>query len=216
MSDPTSIGEVFCRALRETIVNAKPKRLIETGTYTGLGSTQCLLAAMRENNNGARLVTVEANPGIYAVAIKNLKKDIDLGVVSVIHGHSLPASRIKSVEQMVSEMEDNGYEPDEAQREANHCRKCGHFPGSPFDRMKVALSMLEGGVDFALLDGNGYGGTDEFLYLLDIAKPPFIVALDDTKAIKHSQTVDIICKDSRFEVLSHGDDRWGHLIAEYR
>ena len=129
----------------------------------------------------------------------------------------MPKDRIKSVFDMTIEIrERDGCTLEAAKLSAEHMQRCGYFENYPFDMLGEAVKAWEGKPDFVMLDGNGYGGADEFDYLLGIAKPPFLIALDDTQAIKHDRTVKKIKASERFEILKEGSDRWGHLIAMYR
>jgi hypothetical protein len=70
--------------------------------------------------------------------------------------------------------------------------------------------------DFVMLDSAGHLGWIEFQYLMLFLKLPCVLALDDTKHLKHYRTLAFIEKDSRFKVVARGSERFGWVVAEFQ
>src|SRR5450432_4686957 len=65
----------FSRAVRDLFGKIRPRRIIETGTYFGTGTTTIIATALRELNiDDAQFISIEINPKHMQRAQTNLAK----------------------------------------------------------------------------------------------------------------------------------------------
>jgi hypothetical protein len=214
--DMTCIGEEFQKALFDIIVERKPDHIVETGTYFGNGSTRCMIDALKKTGKG-RIITIEANPTIHLQAIKNLSDAIKDGICISLLGNALHANRYKTRVDIADELVVFSKKThSEIHDKASLFFKAGFFPKMESNMLWKAITMCNGHADLIMLDANGFGGTDEYDYVMEINPTPFILAIDDINEIKHFKTMKKIALNSRAKILKQGNERWGYAIIAMR
>ena len=63
----------FSRAIRTLFARTRPRKIVETGTYLGLGSTLTIAQALHDNALPFnQFYSIEVNPKFYGQAVDNL------------------------------------------------------------------------------------------------------------------------------------------------
>src|SRR5207247_9108928 len=79
----------------------KPRKIIETGTYRGTGTTRIIASALRELNlKDAIFHSIEVNPTHLASAKENLARTGLDSYVRLHHGLSVPRSLLPSIQDI--------------------------------------------------------------------------------------------------------------------
>lgn len=207
----------FASAIRAAILEHKPRRIVETGTFYGDGSTRIIVNALSEAGvHDYEFYTIEVDPVRAEGARKNLAdtRVVVLNGLSVRHDMLLGPEAIGSE---CAEAEEQGMTvdyPEHERRERYHDET--DFKDRPEELLAKALARFDGKPDFVLLDSAGHLGLIEFKYLLERLSGGCVIALDDIKHVKHYKSSRLIKADPRFTVLREDmDDRFGFLIARF-
>lgn len=211
-----SIGDKFNTKITEFVKEKSFKKLIETGTCFGTGSTRAILDGLTGEFD---FYSIEADPERYEIAKKNLK-----GVkgIHLINGLSVAKSQIPvSLSEDFPEFVVIDHQP--KNRLQLYIQEVNHNVSD--HALDAALKAFDYMPDFVLLDSAGYMGFIEFKYLLERVKAPFYLALDDTDHIKHYESMMYIrANPDRFEIIwevrgqtvtaieSHNIDKFGSAI----
>ena len=209
----------FARCVRQLFAQVRPRRIIETGTYHGTGSTAIIASALRDAGiDDAVFFSIEVNPHNYRKALANLTRQ-NLSV-SVFNGLSVPRRLLPTVQQIeqhyVREVEADGIfvDHEEAQR-AMLYHKETDYPDAPDDLLGRCLKEFDYRPDFVLLDSGGHMGHVEFRYVLPLIKAPCHIALDDIYHVKHHRSFQELGDDPRFELLTVSEEKFGFCIAKF-
>jgi hypothetical protein len=209
----------FARCVSHLFAQTRPKRIIETGTYHGTGTTAIIASALRDAAiDDAIFFSIEVNPHNFRKALANLAKQ-NL-VVSVLNGLSVPRRLLPSIEEIeqhyVREVETDGIfvDHDEAQR-AMLYHKETDYPDAPDDLLGRCLKEFDHRPDFLLLDSGGHMGYVEFRYVLPLIHGPCYIALDDIYHVKHHRNFRELQQDSRFELVAVSEEKFGFCIAKF-
>jgi hypothetical protein len=208
----------FAAALRAVVMERKPAKIIECGTYHGTGTTAVICRALRAAMWPADFYSIEASPANVEIARKNLA---DAGRhCNVTPGLSVPRSMLPSEEFIAAWLK---AKPEGVKRDypecgvteaADHYRKEIGDPNVPDDALGRIMANLRG-CDLAVLDSGGGMGLVEFVYLISLLDHPCVIALDDTRHVKHWLSRQWMRKDARFEVIAEGTERHGWVVAEF-
>ena len=209
----------FARCVHETFARIRPRRVIETGTYLGSGTTLVIARALRELGlDDATFYSIEVNPAHVRRAIDNLAKHGF--VVDIMNGLSVPRAMLPSVAQIedayVRHVAADGLVVDheEADRAKLYHRETD-FPNLPDDLLGKALAAFDYRPDFVLLDSGGHLGHVEFRYVIDKLRGPCVIALDDVHHVKHYQSFRDIRADERFDVMFASEEKFGFCVARF-
>jgi len=208
----------FADALRQVIKEYDPRRLLETGTFDGLGSTAIISESI---NPLARLITIECDFSLYAKAVANTRK---FGhKVDCRNGLSIPSSMLPTKDEIVKMLSEC---PDNLNKDYPEVQNLDDYAIYYLDEMKrdfkeddlikqIVSKVFGGKLDFAILDSAGHLGWLEFACLLNFLESPCIIALDDVNHIKHYKSMEAIRSSKVFTILNEGDERYGWAIARY-
>lgn len=206
-------------ALRDDIValveDLKPKHILETGTYFGLGTTMAIIDGLvKAGAEDFLFFTIEANPEFYHKAKANLESLIPKGwlntLVHLQHGLSIPRRYLPEVIPDVPEHIFTDYEDPEEYRQ--------EISGATDEAlMKTAIQSFDHRPDFVVLDSAGHLGTIEFDFLMRLVRKDhsFILVLDDTLHRKHYLSLEKVKADPRFEILKESREKFGYAIAKF-
>lgn len=214
-------GSQFETRLRELILTARPRSVIETGTYLGKGTTRIIAAAMRDAGlNDTAFFTIECNPDHHRQARVNLTQAGLLPLVSTLLGLSVPRSLLPSLDKIHQDTVENpegaGIFVDHKEHErATLYHRETDFPGIPEDLLGACLRETGYRPDMVLLDSGGHMGNVEFNYLIARLQGECIVVLDDIRHIKHHASFKQLQADRRFTVLTASDEKFGFCIARF-
>ncbi|MBF0564622.1 MAG: hypothetical protein HQK89_05210 [Nitrospirae bacterium] len=105
--DLTAVGGVsaFARSIGSLFEEIRPKRLIETGTYLGMGTTAIIASALKELVRAGHVAdpifySIEVNPQNYERARENLKASGLIDYVKPLLGLSVPRDILPSIEEI--------------------------------------------------------------------------------------------------------------------
>jgi hypothetical protein len=208
----------FSQHVHAIIAQRRPTKIIETGTFEGTGTTAVIASAIAQAKiPNAELFSIEVNPLHISRAAENVRK---AGLnVRLMFGLSIPKSMVVSREQIqeryVQNVTDGVFVDWYDAERADQYFKETDFAGVPDDMLGKLLTYFQDRPDFLLLDSAGHLGHVEFQYAVSRVKSLCVLALDDTRHVKHFQSVLDIKKDSRFKVLVESDEKFGFCIAEF-
>jgi glycosyltransferase involved in cell wall biosynthesis/tetratricopeptide (TPR) repeat protein len=212
---------VFARTIREFFVRMRPKKILETGTFMGTGTTAVIAAALRDFAlDDSVFYSIEVNPGLHGLAGRNLEKEGLLAYVTLLNGLSIPRGLLPTREEIekrtVQEPETISLYVDHAENERveNYFRETD-FPGVADDLLGKVLGVFDSAPDFVLLDSGGHMGNIEFNYVVGRLKGPCYVMLDDIRHVKHHRSFEQLSSDPRFEVVTAVDEKAGFCLAKF-
>jgi len=205
----TSIQDI----LIDLFSKIRPKRIIETGTYLGLGSTQMISIALEENNiTDVEFYSIEVNPEYYEQAKKNVRKNVIL-----INGLSVPFNHLPNkniIKQETINIKEDFFIDHAIGQRVNLYYKETNFPDAKDDYLGKLIRIKQ--PDFVLLDSAGHIGTREFQYLISLLKKSCYIALDDINHIKHYANFEMAKRDNRFKIIYETKEKFGFGILQYR
>ena len=209
----------FSQAIRALFARSRPRKIVETGTYLGLGSTLTICEALYGNGLPIdQFYTIEVNPAFYMQACDNLAAR---GFKPrLLRGLSVPRALLPTQADIQRETLDAVADPTvfidhDPARRVFHYHKETHFPDALDDLLGYVLRSFEGAPDFLMLDSAGHMGFIEFQYALTLLKSPCYLALDDVYHIKHCRSLKLIQSDSRFKLLELSKEKFGYCVAQF-
>ena len=217
----TGIGadSAFGAEIRNLFATIRPRKIIETGTYHGTGTTTIIAEALKALDiHDAIFYTIEVNPQNYARAQKYFAAN-NMNV-QALNGLSVPRSMLPDKDQIarrtITEVDYDGIfvdhrENDRVQLYYNET----DFPQVEDDLLYKCLERFDFRPDFVLLDSAGHMGSIEFDYLIDHLLGECYIALDDIHHIKHHHSFLRIESDPRFEILTTSKEKFGFCIARF-
>ncbi|HUI10191.1 MAG TPA: glycosyltransferase [Bacteroidota bacterium] len=211
----------FARAVRSVFSGHRPSKLVETGTFIGKGTTTVIASALRDLGIAdARFYSIEVNPGLHAIARKNLEASGLSPFVQLLNGLSVPRRLLPGRDDIEDRTVRNvGVEPvyvdhDPSDRVERYFAETD-FPDVPDDLLGRVMSIFGGKPDFVLLDSGGHMGFIEFTYLLSLIRGECFIALDDIFHVKHQRSFRQMSSDSRFEIITSVREKAGFCIARF-
>jgi hypothetical protein len=209
----------FARCLGDLFAKFRPRRVVETGTYLGTGTTMIIARALQQwGPEDASFYSIEVNPVHAQKAEANLAR---AGLsVNILNGLSVPRALLPSLERIeqlfVKSVIANGIVVDheEADRARLYHRETD-FPELPDDLLGKVLTEFNYRPDLVLLDSGGHLGHIEFRYVIDQVRSPCLIALDDIHHVKHFRSFQDLRVDDRFELLVASEEKFGFCIARF-
>ncbi len=215
-----SADSEFSRALTSLIATHQVRRVIETGTYFGTGTTRTIARALEAGGPGGVCYSIEVNPRHHFIALQHLRRDGHLGVVRPLLGLSVPRAMLPTPAAIAKATIDDVagsnviVDHDEHDRVARYLAETAN-PGVPDDLLAYALQCVDYAPDLVLLDSGGHMGFVEFQYLLKRLTAPTLIALDDIRHVKHEKSWAFIRRDPRFTVLVESGEKFGFGIVRF-
>jgi hypothetical protein len=211
----SSTGE-FASELTKLIADNGITKVIETGTYLGQGTTKAVLDGMALHKKPFHFISIEVNPSFADQARKNTGKVLGF---DIWNGLSIP----KGIDNVLStDVTDESYYPNyivvdhQPKNRAELYRKEVDYK-VPDELLKKAVDFMDGKPELVILDSAGHLGWAEFFHLLALVNHPFILALDDTRHVKHFQSMETIRKQPEiFEILFETSDKFGSAIIHVK
>lgn len=172
------------------------KFILDIGTWNGLGSTKCILDAVKKSNIIKYVWSLECNK------IKHEEAKINLGLIpptfKLIHGSLI---NYKELENIKKTHELFGDEPKWIEEDIAWIRNTPLFEEIPEN------------IDLCIIDGGEFSGNIEFFKLKDRCK---YIVLDDTRSRKNKESRQyIVDHPEDFEMIDDNiNDRNGYLICK--
>jgi hypothetical protein len=214
-----SVESQFARSMRDLFAYLRPRRIIETGTYRGTGTTTIIASAIHDLEiENAQFISIEVNPGNVKRAQENLAK---AGLqVEVINGLSVPRALLPTMEQIEREMvhsviADGLVVDHEESRRAELYFRETDFAALPDDVLGQVLRRFDHRPDVVLLDSGGHMGYVEFRYVVDQLRGPCNIVLDDIYHVKHFRSFQDMKMDPRFEIVAASEEKFGFCVARF-
>jgi hypothetical protein len=209
----------FALTLKRIFRERRPMRVIETGTHVATGTTRIIGEAIREAGlTGVQFISIEVNPQYAQQARANAQAaqiPVDLR-----QGLSVPRSLLPTPEQVRREYVEQ-VDPAVFVDHPDHLRVQTYvaetdFPYAHDDLLGIALRAWHGRPDFVLLDSAGHMGIIEYEYTLSLLEGPCTLMLDDTRHVKHAQSVARIKQDPRFTIEVDSPEKFGFVAAHFK
>jgi ADP-heptose:LPS heptosyltransferase/glycosyltransferase involved in cell wall biosynthesis/predicted O-methyltransferase YrrM len=209
----------FGAEIRKLFTKIRPRKIIETGTYLGTGTTTIIATSLDALGiDDAVFYTIEVNPEHYARAKAHFAAN-NMNV-QALHGLSLLRSMLPDRDEIarrtithvdydgifVDHKEDNRVELYYSETD---------FPQAEDDLLYKCLERFDFRPDFVLLDSGGHIGSIEFDYLIENLQGECYIALDDIYHTKHHRSFQRIQSDPRFEVITASKEKFGFCIAHF-
>ncbi|KWT92178.1 putative O-methyltransferase [Candidatus Magnetominusculus xianensis] len=211
----------FSRHIHSLFKTLRPQRLVETGTYCGVGSTTVIASALQECRiTGHKFYSIEVNPLHHNTAFENLTNNGLINYVTLVNGLSLPREYLPPIDEIEEkfvknvEFTDVFIDHPENVRAQNYFSEVS-FDGVPDDLLGVFLKEFDYRPDFVMLDSAGHLGTIEFHYVLSLIKGPCVIALDDIYHVKHYKNFIDVQSDPRFEIIASSKEKFGFCTLRY-
>jgi hypothetical protein len=214
----------FALNLRLTFQYKRPRKVIETGTYLGMGTTTLIARALEviwesPDREGIQFHTIELDPDSHESAKCNLA---NFNAIKFWNGLSVPRALLPCLQEIKERCVDNlpahiaaDHPPHERAFkyyvETSHAQK----HGVPDDLLGHALEQCHNSPDFVLLDSGGHIGLVEFEYLISRLGGPCTIMLDDVFHIKHYTSLNKMLHDPRFEIRCLSHEKYGFAIADF-
>lgn len=224
----------FNQTIRKLFRQIRPKRIIETGTFFGTGTTAIIASALRDNTlDDAVFYTIEVNPEHHRQALRNLERQGFIcrswwrrlfrgpkaDRVHPLLGLSVPRETLPTLaqieEQCVRRVEFKEIFIDHGELERARLYYQETNFDVPDDLLDQCLRTFDYSPDFVLLDSAGYMGNLEFQYVIKLLQGPCYLALDDLFHIKHYKSYLQMQQDERFEILDVSREKFGFCIAKF-
>jgi len=208
----------FSQTLKRVFRERRPRRILETGTHLGTGTTRIIGEAIRDAGlTDVQFISIEVNPDYFRQAQENTRA---AGInVDLRHGLSAPRRLLPTPEQVKHDYIENVdpavfVDHPESVRVQNYVAETD-FPGVEDDLLGKALRAWNGQVDFLLLDSAGHMGFIEYQYALTLLKGKCTLMLDDTRHVKHSRSVQAMKADKRFKIEVDSPEKFGYVLASF-
>ena len=208
----------FACCVMDLFRQVRPRRIIETGTYLGVGTTAAIGLALRQwQIHDAHFFTIEVNPKRHAVAVENVRKQ---GFnAAVLLGLSVPRRLLPTnddIRKNLVDTEIDGVFVDHLPQErVDLYREETDFPDVEDDLLGKCLKHFEYEPEFLLLDSAGHMGNIEFNYVVPQLKNRCYFGLDDTNHVKHYANVQQMKADPRFRIIFESQEKFGFCFAEF-
>jgi hypothetical protein len=197
-----SAGTAFTDALTGIIYAHSLKKIIETGSYKGEGTTAAIRRAM---SGDEQVYSIEVNPTYHHEAeVANGGSGIHFLLGLSIGNAQIPVDTTFNVPDWVVVDHQPEYRSQLYNREVMH--------KVPDHMLDYALAQMDHRPDLVILDSAGHMGYIEFRYLMERVHGDFFLALDDTNHVKHYETCQVIKDDPRFSLVFNTIEKFGSRI----
>lgn len=168
------------------------RRIVEIGTWNGLGSTRimCRAAATRPKNS-VEIISVEANENLHRQAAKNLKKFRKMEILTLLYGSVVTESQLLS----------SNLSPTEELWLSSDRRDIAAAPN--------LKSKIPSEIDLLLLDGGEFSTYAEYQTLKPLVTS--FILLDDTNTRKCQRIIEELANDD-FCLIWKSNERNGTAL----
>jgi len=184
-------------------------KVIETGTYLGLGTTKAVLKGMKAHGMEFQFISIEVNPSHCRQAMAN---NVGIHGVEFWNGLSIPKPQLP--------VDTTFNVPDHVivdhHPNVRHLLYTREVDFNVQDNLlKVAIDHLGGDPELIILDSAGHMGLIEFKYLMSLLPHhAFYLVLDDIGHVKHYESFEFIKQNpEKFHIISQSDQGEVHRSA---
>lgn len=208
----------YYQALVDLFRQIRPKKIVETGTFLGEGSTKYIGEAIREAGlKDVEFFSIECNPVYYNQAKRRI--DRSKNPVQLVLGLSVPRTLLptrKQIQANTIDIDDEYLFVDHSEEQRIELySKETNFVDIPDDCLGKIISKFEGKLDFVMLDSAGHLGFYEFKYLISKLQGECYIALDDIYHVKHNRSFSYAKQDNRFDVIFETKEKFGFCILRF-
>lgn len=178
------------KILKNIIQKYKPKKILEIGTWKGLGSTKCIIDSI---GNDVEFISLETNKNFYDIAVNNLKEFS--GKVKLIFGRIV---EISEIENFVNGVKLSDEEKKWLEGDLKNMKNCENV-----------LNILPEKFDLILLDGGEFSTYSEWTKLKDRCD---IVVLDDINVLKSKKVYEELISNKNYVILEQTQEGHGFCV----
>lgn len=195
-------GDMIYQLCRRADVNT----ILEFGTWNGLGSTQCVIKALKDSKSAKHFTSIELYEDCYQLAKLNLKDDLQY--VNLLNGTIVTHDDMNWFDHSATLNSIHTGDMNDVQ--TAHATLWYAKDLSRLLTAKMLISQIPSKIDLLILDGGEYTTYPEWFKLKDRTK---IFVLDDTKFLKCRRIREEMLLSSDYTVL-HDDltDRNGFSV----
>tara|TARA_Y100000389_G_scaffold184931_1_gene203819 strand:- start:201 stop:875 length:675 start_codon:yes stop_codon:yes gene_type:complete len=170
----TEEGQILERLIKQN----KIAKVLEIGTWNGLGSTKTILEVLDENIDQYYFTSIESDIIFYKRALKNLKDKLNKNV-QILLGRIIEIEELPDIEEI--DFEKFGFDPKNIEWYIQDLRR--------YKKIKNIYHLLPKEFDLIFLDGGEFSTYPEFLKLYKKTK---FLCLDDTDTYKQFDVINYI------------------------
>ena len=181
----------------QTVLSNNIENILEIGTWNGMGSTQCVIQALKDRGKKANFLSIELYPEMYDQALENLKNDLDY--VKLLNGSIISEEELDWFDHSAINFNND-----------LHAKLYYHKDVQYLKSSKNLYNEVQSSIDFLILDGGEYSTYPEWQKLKDRV---LFVFLDDTNILKCSKIRREIIESKDFEIIQDDlRDRNGYSL----
>ena len=183
---------IYDIALCDNILN-----IVEIGTWNGMGSTKCVIEALKNRNKKANFISIELYLEMYKQAIDNLSNDLDY--VKILNGSIVSEVDLAWLDLSLIDFKNDLHAQLYYNKDIEYIKTS-----------KNIFNKIPQNIDFLILDGGEYSTYPEWQKLKNKTS---IVFLDDTAILKCSRIRKEILECGDFEIIKDDlNDRNGYSV----
>lgn len=176
------------KIIENIILNNSLRRILDIGTWNGLGSTKLFIEVLRENFESYSLISIESDKIFYKKAVKNLKILLN-SQTHIILGRLIEIDELPKKNNI--EFVQAGLIPENIEWLIQDIRR--------YKKIENVFDKLPDEFDFILFDGGEFSNYAEFLKLYKRTK---YFGLDDTNTYKQFDVIKYIEKNiTEFQLI---------------
>lgn len=181
----------------KTVLKKDIKNILEIGTWNGMGSTQCVIKALKDRGEKADFISIELYPEMYNEAVMNLGDDLDY--VRLLNGRIINKDDLKWFDHSIIDLNNDLHAKLYYQKDLDYL-------GS----VKDVSNEIQDKIDLLILDGGEYSTYPEWKKLRDKVEYVF---LDDTAILKCSKIRKEIIESKKYQTIQDDlADRNGYAL----
>lgn len=170
----TKEGQILERLIKQN----KIAKVLEIGTWNGLGSTKTILEVLEENIDEYYFTSIESDVIFYKRALKNLQDKLNKNV-QILLGRIIEIEELPDIEDI--DFEKFGFDPKNIEWYIQDLRR--------YKKIENIYHLLPKEFDLIFLDGGEFSTYPEFLKLYKKTK---FLCLDDTDTYKQFDVIKYI------------------------
>jgi len=203
MSGQVTRDSPFGKALVKYAARPDINKMLDVGTWTGQGTTECLAygAHLKQLNSQLSIVSVEANSQLHKIACQYY------GANKPPFLHLICGTLTKDIMKPNDIIKHPLFEKVKTHYELHYTKDVCHTINAPLIDFQGAK------VDMVVLDGGEFCGESDFNCCMTLC--PKVIALDDINVIKNSNNYAWLMKNNKkWQLMDSGEDRNGWAIFE--
>ena len=176
------------RLIENVIYEHSLRKILEIGTWNGLGSTNTVIDILEDLNEDYSFISIESDKIFFDQAKKNLKKKMNKNIQLKL-GRIIEIDELPDIENI--NFGEVGLIPKNKEWFIQDLRR--------YKKVKNIYNELPSEFDLVILDGGEFSTYPEFLKLYKKTK---FIALDDTETYKQYDVLKFIKNNSGFKLVS--------------